>query len=673
MFLCSFFANTSNIMHYSKDIFIFLSMKYSSLFSQLSLYLKKRDNSLCSSNLQKNKSAFTLVELIVVITILSILSVIGFVVMSHQSSVARDGKRISDIKTLSESARITSAQLRLLPTPIADSIALSVSGTFIGYQGFMSTALVNPLGYGSDKIFDPKDNIPYTYRVNQYYDQAQFMAYLENPRFERSIEIAGIMNGGWFDGIISRAYALDISGTDLSKRYPYVAWDRLWIFLRKDNNNPMQSWVSGTGSQDISVLDNSTLRILVSEDTYLWIISTGALVSLKNGSFGSDVLMTMNSINGGSSNGSNGSAPWIPINIQAIAWSGEISLVWDDIPSATSYTIAWSTSISWSYTEISGIVNANYLHTWVTNDTNIFYKIRASNNYWTSLYSSILQTYAFIPCIDDLSNVDITQLNSLFSVSYNRETWCSQTNIDISNKSLTIFPNAITKLRELQYLTGGANSFVDLPISFGNLRKLKSVDLQRSWAPIAFNNLPDSFGNLQELEYLNLIGYPLNTLPESFSHLANLKDIRITDTRFIQFPEVITALQQLERLSIWWPYGGWYISSIPESIWNLHTLKYLEIVFWDFTTLPSTFGNLNNLEYLNLNWHHMSAAPSTQLLSLIKLNYLNLSWYLWQYPSQLFTSYTWSSPSAWNDYGANLRIRSLGDNTTTIQITRINP
>ena len=110
--------------------------------------------------------------------------------MSHQSSVARDGKRISDIKTLSESARITSAQLRLLPTPIADSIALSVSGTFIGYQGFMSPALVNPLGYGSDKIFDPKDNIPYTYRVNQYYDQAQFMAYLENPRFERSIEIA---------------------------------------------------------------------------------------------------------------------------------------------------------------------------------------------------------------------------------------------------------------------------------------------------------------------------------------------------------------------------------------------------------------------------------------------------------------------------------------------------
>ena len=111
--------------------------------------------------------------------------------MSHQSSVARDGKRISDIKTLSESARITSAQLRKLPTPIADSVSLSVSGSFIGYQGFMSLALVNPLGYGSDKIYDPLDGTPYTYRVNQHYDQAQFIAYLENPRFERTIEIAG--------------------------------------------------------------------------------------------------------------------------------------------------------------------------------------------------------------------------------------------------------------------------------------------------------------------------------------------------------------------------------------------------------------------------------------------------------------------------------------------------
>ena len=208
---------------------------------------------------------------------------IGFVVMSHQSSVARDGKRISDIKTLSESARITSAQLRKLPTPIADSVSLSVSGSFIGYQGFMSLALVNPLGYGSDKIFDPKDNIPYTYRVNQHFDSAQFMAYLENPRFERSIEIAKqslpstlpdtlFASDSFFASdslLVSKAYAfdtayaLDSSSIDLSKRYPYSAGDRLGIFLSKGSRRPLQNGVTGTGSRDISLSDASTLDIII--------------------------------------------------------------------------------------------------------------------------------------------------------------------------------------------------------------------------------------------------------------------------------------------------------------------------------------------------------------------------------------------------------------------------
>ena len=143
--------------------------------------------------------------------------------MSHQTSVARDGKRISEIQSLSSASRITTAQLRELPRPIADSLELTVSGSFIGYQGFMSTTLVNPIGYGSDKIYDPLDGIPYTYRVNKNYDQAQFMAYLENPRFERSIEIA-LQS---LPSLVSEVSALDTSSIDFSKKYPYAIGDRL--------------------------------------------------------------------------------------------------------------------------------------------------------------------------------------------------------------------------------------------------------------------------------------------------------------------------------------------------------------------------------------------------------------------------------------------------------------
>ena len=255
----------------------------------------------------KSTSWFTLVELIVVITILAILAIVGFVIMSHQTSVARDGKRISEIQSLSSASRITTAQLRELPRPIADSLELTVSGSFIGYQGFMSKSLVNPIGYGSDKIYDPLDGTPYTYRVSKNYDQAQFMAYLENPRFERSIEITKQTLPSL---LVSQAYALDTSNIDFTKRYPYSAGDKLWIFIEKNTQIPLQSGVTGTGSRDISLSDTSTLTIIVGSswaDGYVSTdISTWSLLSLKDGSFDEKALLGMNGGSSGSGSGSGG-------------------------------------------------------------------------------------------------------------------------------------------------------------------------------------------------------------------------------------------------------------------------------------------------------------------------------------------------------------------------------
>lgn len=241
-----------------------------------------------------SKKAFTLVELIVVITILAILAAVGFVIMSHQTSVARDGKRISEIQSLSSASRITTAQLRELPRPIADSLELTVSGAFIGYQWFMSKSLVNPIGYGSDKIYDPLDGIPYTYRVNKNYDQAQFMAYLENPRFERSIEIA-LQS---LPSLVSEVSALDTSSIDFSKKYPYAIGDKLWIFIDKNTRTPLQSGVTGTGSRDISLSDSGSIDIIIGsngDDSYVSTkISNSVLTSLVDGSFGNNALLAMN-------------------------------------------------------------------------------------------------------------------------------------------------------------------------------------------------------------------------------------------------------------------------------------------------------------------------------------------------------------------------------------------
>lgn len=135
-------------------------------------------------------------ELIVVITILAILATIGFITMSNQASAARDGKRISEIRDLANSSRLKSAQLKKLPIPSSDGVTLYVdetgsggTGSFIGYQGFMSSAIAQSFGYSVDATIDPLDKTPYTYRVNQIQDKSQFLAYLEFPRFQRTVTL----------------------------------------------------------------------------------------------------------------------------------------------------------------------------------------------------------------------------------------------------------------------------------------------------------------------------------------------------------------------------------------------------------------------------------------------------------------------------------------------------
>jgi hypothetical protein len=84
----------------------------------------------------------------------------------------------------------------------------------------MSPSLTDPLGYTSDAILDPKDRIPYTYRVGANQDKAQFLAYLENPRFTRSITLASLRDAGEY--LIPHAQAYSSEEGAFVERYPYI-------------------------------------------------------------------------------------------------------------------------------------------------------------------------------------------------------------------------------------------------------------------------------------------------------------------------------------------------------------------------------------------------------------------------------------------------------------------
>ena len=274
-------------------------MKHSSLFSQLSLSLKNRDNSLCSSNLQKIRAWFTLVELIVVITILAILALVAFLMMSDATVSARDSNRLASIKNIYDASQLQAVQQRLLPLP-DQAITLTVSGTDIGWQWYMSGYVAQAYGY-SDSVYDPRDNTPYIYRVNQTRNKSQYLAYLENGWEVAQGDI--LLALGWLEWFwIDTAQA-----TDFSKRVPYVYGDRLGVVLSNTTNEGanVALWSGGTldlggGSIDsnYSVYVNEWLKLASVE----W---TGAVALKTNG--GLDQVIAGGSVVGGSGSGGVGS------------------------------------------------------------------------------------------------------------------------------------------------------------------------------------------------------------------------------------------------------------------------------------------------------------------------------------------------------------------------------
>ena len=75
------------------------------------------------------KSAFTLVELIVVVTILAILATIGFVSFSWYLAGTRDTNRIAQTKAMSDALELYSTK-KSLPIP-DDKIDIQASGATI--------------------------------------------------------------------------------------------------------------------------------------------------------------------------------------------------------------------------------------------------------------------------------------------------------------------------------------------------------------------------------------------------------------------------------------------------------------------------------------------------------------------------------------------------------------
>ncbi|MFX1445923.1 MAG: hypothetical protein ACFFHV_21110 [Promethearchaeota archaeon] len=253
----------------------------------------------------------------------------------------------------------------------------------------------------------------------------------------------------------------------------------------------------------------------------------------------------------------------------------------------------------------------------------------------------------------------------------------SLTDLSLFGNQLRNLPESISQLSSLEKLNLYNNKFATLSESIGNISSLQRLDLQYN----QLKNLPESIGNLISLRYLNLNGNKLTTLPNSITNLISLEElyiinnpldpqvesvlnklkangVRINKTKnkqkIIKFREAnipqfeTNVLEEIETLTkkeftkfdkIEWKTKmgfsvenqrvigiGLYecgLSTLPESIGKLSSLKGLYLEKNQLLTLPESIGKLSSLKRLYLDRNQLSTLPES-IENLTSLQDLNL-------------------------------------------------
>ena len=607
----------------------------------------------------RTKQWFTLVELIVVITILAILALVAFLMMSDATVSARDSNRLASIKNIYDASQLQAVQQRLLPLP-DQAITLTVSGTDIGWQWYMSGYVAQAYGY-SDSVYDPRDNTPYIYRVNQARNKSQYLAYLENgwEVTQGDLLLAfggmdGIERIGWVKESKSFAwlgwFGIDAAqATDFSKRVPYVYGDRLGIVLSNTTNEGanVALWSGGIldlggGSIDsnYSVYVNEWLKLASVE----W---TGAVALKTNG--GLDQVIANATIVGssGSNSGSGSSAcgltqgevdamniPFEVVNgytMNDTEWCAltDLNITSQPVNSTALWGIMKLINLNQLYLEATGINNVpneigNLVNlTWLNLADNNITSLPNGIGNLTNLEGLILTwntNLSILPdTIDNLENIYRLDLldTDLGNLMADFEAWINQSAYE---------PNITTTGQEV-YIRASWDPTIQIivwaiplpdPGSCG-ITGEEIVELNSH----GFRDIPsEGLGNILNLLWedwcalttLDISWYSLETIPTGILKLWNLEKLNISNNNFLGFPSEILALTSLTHL---YAYNNWFVS-IPNNISDLTQLTFLGLSDNALTWIPDNIWSLSQLVRLEI-WRNQIANLPTTLWNLSNL------------------------------------------------------
>ena len=134
------------------------------------------------------------------------------------------------------------------------------------------------------------------------------------------------------------------------------------------------------------------------------------------------------------------------------------------------------------------------------------------------------------------------------------------------------------------------------------------------------SNVKDLFTQIIEkypqIQILNCSCNELTSLPESIGQLSSLKELYCSFNKLTSLPESIGELSSLQILYCW----NNQLTILPESIGQLSSLKELYCSSNRLTELPESIGQLSSLQRLRCSYNQLSSLPDS----------IGMEWPFWQ-------------------------------------------
>ena len=215
--------------------------------------------------------------------------------------------------------------------------------------------------------------------------------------------------------------------------------------------------------------------------------------------------------------------------------------------------------------------------------------------------------------------------------------------LDLSNNSLSVLPNSISKLVELQILQLSSNRFREFPKEICTLTQLTTLSLNSNQIP----EIPKSIGQLKLLQCFSMSNNLLESLPDEMIELSqlnkldlvgnqiplyyqrilacnlkgNMNELNLTSTQMVVIPKTIVHFKEnLQCLVL----SNNQITDISSELLQLSNLLQLELRNNNLKQIPTEISKLQKLKVLGLSNNNIQIIPF-ELKQLKELNLINLS------------------------------------------------